>query len=281
MSINPNHANRSHATHQPSRRGLAPLELVLWLPVLLFVAALMVNLGTMTAWRMRGEIVSRDAAWRARWPRTGENEPRPKKRIWPENAQMDVAEDRPIGQGQGQGPDLSVFGQDMRLLIPWPQRELLDWDEGGAYRGTAEIDRAYPTLSKLGRFESCEIANPMLDRVWQSPLMHLESTTGRRLSMPNVYRRIKALFTEPELTVDFASLKNAADSVRPLDNPDFHPRVNSGRCELDVELVRRMEVIRLIGGLDAQGNLRQGEISRVPGRMESYYRQLQEQNMQP
>ncbi|MBI2480878.1 MAG: pilus assembly protein [Planctomycetia bacterium] len=51
------------------RRGLAPLEFVLWLPVLLFVMALMVNYGTIATWRVRSEIVSQHAAWRTRWPR--------------------------------------------------------------------------------------------------------------------------------------------------------------------------------------------------------------------
>ena len=43
------------------RRGLAPLEFVLWLPILMMVAGLIVNVGTSQTWRIRGEIVARDA----------------------------------------------------------------------------------------------------------------------------------------------------------------------------------------------------------------------------
>jgi hypothetical protein len=50
-------------------RGLAPLEFVLWLPVFLLIAALIINLGTMQTWRVRGEIAARNAAWNERWPR--------------------------------------------------------------------------------------------------------------------------------------------------------------------------------------------------------------------
>lgn len=294
--MNPNHNNRPRTAPRPSRRGLAPLELVLWLPVLLFVAALMVNLGTMTVWRMRGEIVSRDAAWRERWPRSGQGEPRPKKNVWPDPATIDVAVDDQIGRGQ----ELAVFEEVMRgrlPAIPWQQHEILDPDRGGAYRGTAEIERAYPALSKLGRFESGEIAHPMLDRMWQASQMRLESANGRRSSMPNVYRRIKALYdlpkTDPGLPQAFTrsvtDLVNSQEyeTVQVIDNdeqaraltgssPDFHPRINSGRCELDVDLVRRIEVVRLIGGIDAQGLPRISEIGSVPGRMESYFRQLKE-----
>ena len=53
-----------------TRTGLAPLELVLTLPILVFVAALIFNLGVIAMWRVRGEVNSREAVWRARWPRT-------------------------------------------------------------------------------------------------------------------------------------------------------------------------------------------------------------------
>ena len=88
----------SSSLHLRKRRGLAPVELVLWLPILLFVAALMVNFGTSATWRLRGKVVARDAAWRVRWPRTGANEPRPEDWVWPKPARMEVREGAPITQ---------------------------------------------------------------------------------------------------------------------------------------------------------------------------------------
>ena len=74
---------RTRRRHREARRGLAPLELVLWIPVLLMTAALMVIFGTSAAWRIRGEVASRDAVWRVLTPRTGDNEHRPDTHTWP------------------------------------------------------------------------------------------------------------------------------------------------------------------------------------------------------
>ncbi len=51
----------TRSQHGDRRRGLAPVELVLWFPVLLMVMALIVNYANMTSWRLRGEMVARDA----------------------------------------------------------------------------------------------------------------------------------------------------------------------------------------------------------------------------
>ena len=256
--------------HHRQRRGLAPLELVLWLPGFLFVMALMVNLGTMTAWRMRGEIVARDAAWRVRWPRTGRDEPRPENKVWPEPAKMDLAADDEIAQLDDPAIDHPVVRGPLRngFIV----RPLLDPNREGAYRGSAEITRGYPLLSKLGKFESGEIRHPMLDGQWQSSQMNITNEAGDRVGLPrNVYRRTKVLYELPK--TDPGLPRAFVDSVvNMLEMPDFealeelngyHPRINAGRCELDVEVVRELEVERLIDTPQ-----RRGLISRVPGRME-------------
>ena len=69
------------------RAGLAPLELVLVLPILLFVMALMMNLGTGGAWKLRTQINARHAAWRSLEQRTGNNDPHPGN--WPSDATLD------------------------------------------------------------------------------------------------------------------------------------------------------------------------------------------------
>ena len=55
------------------RRGLAPLELVLALPILLFVMALIVCYGTISAWKVREHSVARLAAWETGWRSSTEN----------------------------------------------------------------------------------------------------------------------------------------------------------------------------------------------------------------
>ena len=51
-------------------RGLAMLELILALPILLFIMALIINYGTVAAWKVREHSVARLAVWETRWPRT-------------------------------------------------------------------------------------------------------------------------------------------------------------------------------------------------------------------
>ena len=64
-----------------ARRGLAPLELVLSLPIMLLIMALMVNFGTLACWKVRGLSMARLAVWGSRWPRSGDSTPRPA--YWP------------------------------------------------------------------------------------------------------------------------------------------------------------------------------------------------------
>ena len=258
--------------HSRRRRGLAPLEFVLWLPVFLFVTALMVNLGTMTAWRIRGEIVARDAAWRVRWPRTGRDEPWPETKVWPANAKMDVAGDVEIARLDDQAIDLPV----VRGPLPngFIVRPLLNPDRAGAYRGSAEITRGYPLLSKLGEFNSGEIRHPMLDGQWQTSQMNVENDAGDRVGLPrNIYRRTKVLYELPK-TDGSLFVKSVRDLLSMPEREalevlnGFHPRINAGRCELDEEVVERLEVNRLI---DTPG--RRGLISQLPQRLEQIFQQ--------
>src|SRR5437762_13443616 len=58
-----------------TRRGLAPLELVLAIPLVLFVVALSVIMGAVSCWKVRAESVARDAIFSRRWPRGGPADP--------------------------------------------------------------------------------------------------------------------------------------------------------------------------------------------------------------
>lgn len=72
---------------RPVRRGLAPLELVLSLPLLLMVMALMVIVGAAGAWKVRTLANSRQAVFRAMFPRSTDNDPVPPN-YWPASASL-------------------------------------------------------------------------------------------------------------------------------------------------------------------------------------------------
>jgi len=173
------------------RRGLAPLELILWLPVLLMAMALAVNYANMTCWRIRGEVVARDAVWRERWPRSGGAEPRPPDPIWPASAGMGVRGDDQFGSLNHpsiqhpvvRGPVLELGNPPQRFLV----NATLD-QETGAHVGVSNIDRDYRFLSSLGRFHSGEIAHHLLTREWQCAQM----------GFWNTYRRTLVLYSLPQ-----------------------------------------------------------------------------------
>lgn len=263
---------RGSVRHGTVRRGLAPVEFVLWLPVLLFVMALMVNYGTMAAWRIRGEIAAHDAGWRTRWPRQGGGEPDPAPTTAvvtrTETVHQDPALaflDPPQLQApvvRGPLPNGFVVNQ---LLDPLP----------GAVSGNAHVERRYPLLSRAGSFASGPIDEPML---------HGSRTNGE-MGMPNWHRRLRELYqlpqTDPSLPGAFRDAVLNVLSIPSYDGlyvldrdadwieyrgyaPDFHPRIRQG-CSLDRDQVRRREVNRLIDVWDTRrSRWRLGQISRLP-----------------
>lgn len=260
------------------RHGLAPMELVLWLPMLLLVVALMINYATMATWRVRGEIVSHDAAWRARWGRAGATEGRLVGE-WPQDATIATATDLPITQLD----DPFINHPVVRGPLPngFVVQQVLDPDREGAYRGISAVSREYPLLARLGDYDSGEIAGSLLDRKW----------SNSEMGIPNTYRRIKVLYqlpkTDPKFPQTFRNTVSALFSIphfsalAVLDRDadirkftgsyhDFHPRI--GRlCELDRETVRRQQVNRLVDTRDARGEIVFGEISRLPRHMTEFF----------
>ena len=159
-------------------------------------------------------------------------------------------------------------------------RPLLDPDREGAYRGSAKITRDYPFLKawgKLGRFESGEIRHPMLHGQWQASQMNVENEAGDRVGLRrNIHRRTKVLYELPKTGrgLPEAFIDSVVDLLKMPEREvlevlnGFHPTVNRGRCELDEEVVERLEVNRLI---DTPG--RRGLISRLPQRLEQIFQQ--------
>jgi len=269
------------------RCGLAPLELVAAIPILLFVCALMVNFGTLAAWRVRGEIVSRDAVWRARWPRTGDRES--PSFTWPADAVSRIADGPQIGALAH--PDLEHPVTRGPLPNGFLVTDVLD-PERGYQEGLASVTRRYPLLPRLGPYRSGNIEHPLLDRKWPCSEM----------GIPNVYRRSKPLYVLPTTDQSLPlALANASHAMFGMPNYtalytldrdadirrfrggyiDFHPRIRHAyphnrlvaieHCHLDPEVVRKKEVERLVDTLDSQGRAQLQRISRLPRTMTNYF----------
>ncbi|MDZ7616809.1 MAG: TadE family protein [Patescibacteria group bacterium] len=260
------------------RRGLSTLELVMALPILLMIMALMVNYGVVASWKIRALAVSRHAVWSTRWPRSAGGDPRPAR--WPETA--------PLGTN---GLDRWAVLDDARVhhrvargsLAPWANvnESLLD-PARGPREGTADIERGYPMLGRMGTYR-LHASNPLLDDLWQYQRMGLSSNRQRRIPVIYELAQAPASYSQAYVQSVMAILNNPnRAALQPLDQddeflgysarfgwgsgaPDFHPRL-SQFCSLDHEIAQERvdDLIERIAGhveYDAEGN----EIGRTPG----------------
>lgn len=265
------------------RRGLAPLEFVLTLPVLLFVLALMVDAESKSSWKIRGQITARDAAWRSRYNRTGANLPNPGN--WRPPATMSVngtppnpaLENPALQQPALRGPQFMTFG-----VLP-----TLDQTRGG-WVGQSSKQWRPPLLPKLGT-SVLNQQHPLVDGKWQYTQMGIPG---------NVYRRIGYIYvlpqTDPSLKAAYsmAVAALAQSPIRPalavLDRDeeirafygqyhDFHPRI--AFCDYRPSNVYNSYVLPLIRRI--QGGIPPSARNGLPGQMARFwlnmYRQRQNQ----
>jgi hypothetical protein len=264
--------NKFHSTM--TRRGLAPLELVLCLPVLLFVLALIVDAGSKSCWKMRGLVAARDAAWRSRYGRSGANLPNAVPWRSPAtmeagpagaNANLQRAE---LDQVVVRGPTLGSFLVD---------RDLLDQTRGG-WVGSSQRVWIPPLLPKLGAAPMNQ-QHPLIDGKWQYSQMGIPSTIWRRI--PFIYTLPQA---DPNLKASFLAAVQAAQSeplhtmLAPLDRDeeirawygnyhDFHPRV--GFCDFDRLRVANKQLVSLVRRI--QGGIPPSPASGIPGQMVRFW----------
>lgn len=208
------------------RRGLAPLELVLWLPVLMFVTALLVNYGTAAAWRVRSEINSREAAGRDITPRTGRNEPR--QTNWPTPDSVVYSSDDPVQIAELDDPAIDHPVVKGPISNGFEVNPILDPDSRGLIRGTSEIDRDYALLPTLGQFNSGRVRNAEFDDSWAISRMYFsgaspipnedlfgsaswevsanfDGNVHRFSTVPNNYRRTKLIYRLPVISGGMSS----------------------------------------------------------------------------
>ncbi len=215
-----------------ARRGLAPLELVLSLPIMLLIMALMVNFGTLACWKVRGLSMARLAVWGSRWPRSGDSTPRPA--YWPAPGTVGTAgpvnvpqlDDARVDQPVARGPQFMQAQVNTELLDP----------TRGLRTGSAGLTRQYPMLGKLPQFQLT--ANTyMLDDRWQYPQMNMGSNTDHRIpilyTLPEAPDKYLNAYVQAYMNIINAPFQ---PQLQPLDNdpdflafqgsaPDFYPRL--------------------------------------------------------
>lgn len=244
-----------------ARRGLAPLEFVLCLPVLLFVLALMVDTGSKSCWKLRGVVAARDAAWRTRWDRAAGILPNPHS--WPPPAEMGVSpagasarlEVAALNHPVARGPTLGTF------IV---RSELFDQTRGG-WLGDSSRTWTPPLLPKLGA-EAMNQQHLLIDGRWQYAQMGIPHTFWRRIPylyvLPQTDPALKAAYLLVVTAIQTAPFRRALDA---LDHDEevrawydryynFHPLVRF--CDYNRNRVatnqRAALVRRIKGGLTTQ-----------------------------
>ncbi|GEM_PF-1007184 len=183
---------RSPAGRLHRRSGLAPLELTLSLPIMLFVMGLMIIAGTTGAWKTRTVTNSRQAVWRTLWPRDGHQDPNP--RGWPQAATMIRDEARELMDVDPFANHEVVRGQPLSA----PTGESLTVEEGlfdmqdDVVQGFTEMERGYPVMGNMGTGQiHLKREHPILDNRWQFREMGMTSNGQRRITFiyPADYER--------------------------------------------------------------------------------------------
>lgn len=271
----------------PRRAGLAPLELVGALPLMLFVMALMIVFGTAAAWKVRAHAVARQAQWRALAGRSGANDPKPYG--WPPSATMLSQPSSPAVLAGDPFAQFAVVRGPM-LADPQTGRTLgvntrrLDM-RGGLTEGVARLVRAWPLFGSLppGRF-TYVVRHVLLDGTrWQYWMTGVSGNLGRR--SPTLYqlnlaalapdetqryaRAAAAILTNPHVA-DLKPIDGGDPDIRQLlgiTTPDEHPRIGVGSepstiaalggsrlvpnyCPSDPLVVLRDKVLPLIRQID-------------------------------
>jgi len=176
----PESGNRdSQRNRLPARRGLAPLEMVLVLPVLMMLMATLIVLGFASSWKLRTETVARDVAWRARWHRFANDNARSIE--WPGEGGMQVQP----------GNNLIVFANEPVLqdpVIAGPlgrlpvNQEVLNFSRS-VINGVATLDRPPPVFAKLTNYDF-RVNHEVLDDRFQFHQMGIGNYSRR---VPLIY----------------------------------------------------------------------------------------------
>ena len=210
--------------HGASRAGLAPLELTLSLPIMLFVMGLMIIVGTTASWKVRAVTNSRQAVWRTVNPRDGEDDPH--SRGWPASARMEAEQgSTPIDYDpydahkvvRGQ-PLNAPSGEQLKV------RESLFDIQAGLTNGVTDLERPFPVMGNMPpqRIHLYR-EHPLLAGNWQFREMELTSNAQRRILFlyPADYGRSLSRYVQRYHEAALAIVQNPLNPIlETLDNDD-------------------------------------------------------------
>lgn len=168
-----------------SRAGLAPLELVISLPLLLCMMALIVNFSHAATWKIRSATNARLAMWRHRPMWNADGDPKPVN-YWPPTGNLAVT-------GATRIPQVDQIWNEPRIAQPWIKGPVFVANGGylavrdnrvnemseGVSRGTADVSRRYPFMPAMGIMRM-HAEHSMLDSVWQFHTMGYAWNEDRR-----------------------------------------------------------------------------------------------------
>ncbi len=262
--------------HAPSisRYGLATLELVLAVPLLMMIMALMINYSTAACWKVRTSVMARHAVWASRAGHLGDSIPQPT--WWP--ASGVVSSDTPGLVSNLDDPRLRKRVVRGPLSSGTVVNEDLFNPSKGLHTSKATLARSFPMLGKLGTYH-LQANSALLDGVWTYTQMGMTSNEERRI--PILYTLAKASdnFSRAYIQAVQTILHSTVlQLLKPLDEddeftaygmllgwsdipPDFHPQLN-GFCQLDREMAddRVLDLVNRIQGKidrDENGNITQ------------------------
>lgn len=266
------------------RRGLAPLEFVIALPILVGLMALMVNYGVATAWRLRAQSAAMTTLESFRQGPSPQGEVAPplgpvKHRLGVERGSLMAELDEPrLRSPIARGP-IGSFATNSALFDP--TRELVV--------GECDLRRKHPLMSSLGTY-SFEIRLPKLVSTWSYREMGLADNAGRRFFwlhlFPKADARLAGGFVRALVEILQAPYRPA---LAPLDRdpdglaalgmqPDFHPRVDPF-SSTDRQAVREVEVANLIDRI--QGRKEPFRVAGVPEQVARFQRDIARKQRSP
>jgi hypothetical protein len=258
---------QARESHAPTpRRGLAPLELVLSLPLLMMMFALIVIMGSAGAWKVRADANSRQAILRAVYPRTTDSDPHPLN-WWPASASMTyhdggssfLAADPYAAHTAIRGPWVTSpeSGTALRVLTDTMDMTL------GMRSGQADINHDPPMWGRLGVRNDFTRENIMFaGQTWQYGNLGIPSNSSRRILHQYDYELSKynpvaaartqaarqAILTNPNRQALMVLDRDAELRAWYFHNFDFHPQ--PGGCTYDPTEIQTRILPGLLNGID-------------------------------
>ncbi|MEK6257775.1 MAG: hypothetical protein AABP62_04065 [Planctomycetota bacterium] len=276
-----------------SRRGLAPLEFVLALPMLMIMMALMIDFGVVGAWKIRTQTNARYAGWRTLTSRSGESNATPP--YWPASASLSAQSGNQLAdvneQWDSQQDLLCPCTRGQQLTAPSATAAInvpgrLEMDDN-VIQGHAGLERNLPLLGGAlpatgGRFRF-DINQDLFDNHWQYHTLNIPYNESPRSRVWWDIEHSDQAALDPAIDSQYQYIeKNLMPQLAvvgvntyPLDNddehlryygvrpPDFYPRL-SRLCMADPSAVYISGVSRIDQDGHRNPNSLLSRIDRLP-----------------